>query len=151
MLRDSLESVDNAGFCKNTDFHAIRGWTEYDCISMNDFLGTTEERGEMIRYCEQIFQEKFHRGWHFSDAQKKLLTNIRKSVAIMDCVAGAGKTTILLAMAMWTIKKNREGGYQCLHYMAENQQLADDFHGRLIDLMGNTDGIFPLGSTMFDS
>ena len=90
-------------------------------------------RQDMLNYCEQKFQQRFHRAWHFSEAQSKLLMELDRSVAIMDCVAGAGKTTILLAMAMWTIKRSREGCDGCLHYMAENQELVDDFHKRLVD------------------
>ena len=120
-------------------------------MGMDDFLGTGSERTEMVKFCERKFQEKFHRGWQFSAAQKRLLMNIDKSVAIMDCVAGAGKTTILLSLAMWTIKRNQEGGDGCFHYMAENQELADDFQSRLTDLMGSGDGIFPLGFERFCS
>ena len=113
---------------------------------MDSFLGNQEERVEMINFCEKKFQQKFHRGWHFSPRQRKLLMDIEKSVAIMDCVAGAGKTTILLSMAMWTIKRNeKDGNDGCLHYMAENQELADDFQKRLTDLMNSSEGIFPLG------
>ena len=99
----------------------------------------------MIEYCERKFQERFHRSWRFSTRQRTLLMDLDKSVAIMDCVAGAGKTTILLAMAMWTLKRNRAGYKGCFHYMAENQELVDDFHNRLQDLEKSSDGIFPLG------
>ena len=99
----------------------------------------------MIEYCERKFQERFHRSWRFSTKQRTLLMDLDKSVAIMDCVAGAGKTTILLAMALWTLKRNRAGFKGCLHYMAENQELVDDFHKRLQDLEKSSDGIFPLG------
>ena len=112
---------------------------------MEDFLGDRAERLNMITYCEGIFQRKVHSSWCFSDAQKDLLMDLDKSVTIMDCVAGAGKTTILLAMAMWIIKKNREGSDVCLHYMAESQELADDFRDQLVKLLGSRDGIFPLG------
>ena len=55
--------------------------------------------------------------------QKKLLMDIDNSVAIMDCVAGAGKTTILLALAMCAINRQEgESDAGCVHYMAENQE-----------------------------
>ena len=100
----------------------------------------------MIQFCQKKFQKRFYQGWAFSDIQKQLLMDIDKSVAIMDCVAGAGKTTILLSLAMWAIhRKEGETDAGCIHYMAENQELADDFQKRLVDLMGSADGIFPLG------
>ena len=134
------------GFHKIRIFHAIRGWCGYNCMNMDNFLGTRGERVRMIDFCERKFQRRFHRNWQFSKRQRDLLMDINKSVAIMDCVAGAGKTTILLCMAMWSIKRNEDDGYDgCLHYMAENQQLADDFLNRLTDLMDSKEGIFPLG------
>ena len=115
-------------------------------MNMDKFLGNQSERLQMIQFCEKKFQQRYHKGWFFSQIQKDLLMDIDKSVAIMDCVAGAGKTTILLSLAMWTIKRQEgESDAGCVHYMAENQELADDFQKRLEDLMGSSEGIFPLG------
>ena len=113
---------------------------------MNNFLGTQEERPEMIAYCENKFRAKFGRNFAFSPVQKGLLMDVQKSVAMLDCVAGAGKTTLLLSIAMWFIRRKKvEKTEGILHYVTETQELADDFHQRLVVLEGSDEGIFPLG------
>ena len=112
---------------------------------MDNFLGPIGQREEMIEYCEGKFRAKFGKKFRFSHTQRTLLQTIEKSVAVMDCVAGAGKTTMLLSLAMWAIKRKEKGAEGCLHYVCETQELADDFYVRLVELMQSNDGIFPLG------
>ena len=114
---------------------------------MQSLLGAKGTRQPMIDYCSAKFRTVYGQNWKMTKAQMDSLQIIDKSFVCFDCVAGSGKTTILLCLALWMLHvreiQNHPG---CMHYMTENQALADDFLERLIALQGNNIGIFPLGS-----
>ena len=83
--------------------------------------------------------------WHYTNQQKYILHNLDKSFCVLDCIAGSGKSTILVSVALWTPRQRKLGGQGCLHYMTETQEMVTEFVQRVQEVQGSSEGTAAIG------
>ena len=124
---------------------ALRAWEGYGTGSLEYFLGPKGERGDVIKYCTGKFREAYGSSWTYTAKQKDILQKLDSSFSVLDCIAGSGKTTILVSLALYMIHVSEEGPKGCLHYMTETQEMVQEFIARVREVQGSDEGIAPIG------
>ena len=99
----------------------------------------------MINYLTGKFRAVYGPAWHYTDQQKYILQNLDMSFCVLDCIAGSGKTTIFVFLALWMLMQREAGAQGCLHYMTETQEMVTEFVQRVKDVHGNSEGIAAIG------
>ena len=99
----------------------------------------------MIKELTTKFQAVYGSSWNFTGEQIKILNNIDSSFTVLDCIAGAGKTTILVALALWMLHQKRSEYGGCLHYMTETQEMVNEFIARVRHVHQSSEGITAIG------
>ena len=123
----------------------MRAWEGYSKRNLDYFLGPKGQRSLMIKELTQKFQAAYGPSWNFTDEQIKILQNIDSSFTVLDCIAGAGKTTMLVALALWMLHNKRLGFGGCLHYMTETQEMVNEFIARVQHIHQSSEGITAIG------
>ena len=99
----------------------------------------------MIIDLTKKFRDVYGSFWNFTDQQYDILQNIDSSFTVLDCIAGAGKTTILVALALWMLHQKHSGSGGCLHYMTETQEMVNEFIARVRHIHQSSEGIAAIG------
>ena len=123
----------------------MRAWEGYSKRNLDYFLGPKGQRSLMLKELTQKFQAAYGPSWNFTDEQIKILQNIDSSFTVLDCIAGAGKTTMLVALALWMLHNKRLGFGGCLHYMTETQEMVNEFIDRVRHVHKSCEGITAIG------
>ena len=83
----------------------------------------------------------------FTAAQRQDLQNFSSSVVLFSGPAGNGKTQRIIALATHVLAQHADDSDSVLCiYATPTKKMAEEFECQLVEAMGSSEGIVPLGS-----
>ena len=135
---DALDSATDVGGNDVASTAPLYGWlglAGQSGIKASDpsadviaLFGPVGRRGALIAHAEECLP-----GVAFSKDQRRVLESLSHSVCSVFCVAGNGKTLMLVALALWLLSRasTSDGRRLLLMYMAPTNAMAREFHDLL--------------------
>ena len=123
----------------------MRAWEGYPAGNLDYFLGKRGQRKPIIDYLTKKHRDVYGSAWSYTPRQEYIIQNLDSSFALLDCIAGSGKTTILVSLALWMLRLKELGAGGCLHYVTETQEMVNEFLARVREVNRSAEGIAPIG------